>query len=209
MGAPRGTRITGGSLRGETVRVIPGRTVRPMRGRVREALFAILGRTIAGAQVLDAFAGSGSLGAEAISRGAAFVTFVDRDPRVLRILEENRRRLGLAAQSEVLSLDLTRAVPPTQTPYDIVLLDPPFPDFGASDARRDPWKVVERLVSKCLCEGGRVALEHPRGLEPPEGMGITWEEARNYGESDLRLGVKSESESESDSDPDPDSESDS
>ncbi len=183
-----GTRITGGSLRGETVHVLPGKFVRPMRARVRESLFAILGKEIERARVLDLYAGSGALGAEAISRGAVFVLYVERDRRVISVLEENRKRLGLTAQSEVAAIDLHRTTPPAEELFDIALIDPPFPDFISSKPGRDPWQVIERIAAACLVERGRIALEHPKGAEPPTSDLIEWEDARRYGDTELRLG---------------------
>lgn len=183
-----GTRITGGSLRGETLRVLPGDAVRPTRARVRAALFAILGAEIAAARVLDLFAGSGALGAEAISRGAVFALFVELDPRALAVLEENRRRLGLLAQSDVVALDLYRGTPPSGPPFDLLLLDPPFEDLRDHDPARDPWEVIDRVAAACLRPGGRVAMETPRGTISRESAVIAWEAPRRYGATELHLG---------------------
>jgi 16S rRNA (guanine966-N2)-methyltransferase len=183
-----GTRITGGSLRGELVRVLPGRAVRPMRSRVREALFAILGHELEGARVLDLFAGSGALGAEAISRGATRVIFVERDPRVLRVLEENRRSLGILPQTEVAAVDLHRTSPSVAPRCTLAICDPPFPTFRESGSEKDPWRVLERVARDCLEPGARVVMEHPRRTVAPLDTGIAWEESRRYGETELRLG---------------------
>ena len=188
MSRGTGTRITGGSLRGELVRVLPGRAVRPMRGRVREALFAILGAEIEGARVLDLFAGSGALGAEAISRGALRVTFVEKDPRVLRVLEENRKSLGILPQTAVTVCDLHRFSPAVDAPVDIAICDPPFPNFRDADPAKNPWRVIERIARDCVAIGGRIVLEHPKRVVAPENAVIEWQEPRAYGETELRLG---------------------
>ena len=190
--AAGGTRITGGSLRGETLRVLPGDAVRPTRARVRAALFAIIGSELPAARVLDLFAGSGALGAEAISRGAAFALFVEVDRRALEVLEENRRRLALLAQSAVLALDLYRSTPPADRPFDLLLLDPPFEDLRGRDPARDPWEVIARVAAACLRPGGRIALEAPKGTSPRGSSGIEWEPARRYGATELHLGRRSE-----------------
>ena len=191
MSGPSGIKITGGSLRGETVKVLPGMTIRPMRSRVREALFSIIGPEIERSKVLDLYAGSGALGAESISRGAARVIFAEKDPRVLRILHENRKLLGLTAQTEVQIIDLNIASPKCKTLFDIALCDPPFPNFKDDlDSDRNPWGVIERVVRDCLAVGGRVVMEHPRGEVPPESTVIKWREARRYGTSELRWGRK-------------------
>jgi 16S rRNA (guanine966-N2)-methyltransferase len=168
--------------------VLPGDSVRPTRARVRAALFAILGGEIAAARVLDLFAGSGALGAEAISRGAVFALFVEVEPRALAALEENRRRLGLLAQSAVIAIDLYRSTPPASAPFDLILLDPPFDDLRARDPARDPWEVIERVAAACLRPGGRVAMETPKGTTPRAGAGIEWEPPRRYGATELHLG---------------------
>jgi 16S rRNA (guanine(966)-N(2))-methyltransferase RsmD len=178
-----GTRITGGSLRGERVLVLPGASVRPVRARVRAALFSILGAELVGARALDLYAGSGALGIEAISRGAGYVLFVERDRRALALLEENRRRLGLLAQSAIAALDLARATPPAETPFDILLADPPFADYAAG-----AWDVIERVAAACLRPGGRLALETPRGAAPSPSTAIEWEAPRPWGNTELRLG---------------------
>lgn len=192
---PSGTRITGGTLRGEVVQVLPGRKVRPMRARVREAMFAMLGAAVDGARVIDAYAGSGALGAEAVSRGAAFVLFVERDPRVLAVLDRNRRTLGLLAQTDVAVVDLHRAVPASDAPFDLLLLDPPFPDYREGDEQSDPWRIAARVAEMCLRDGAQVVIEHPRGARPPAGSGagpIEWREPRRYGETELSLGRRVE-----------------
>lgn len=187
MAAP-GTRITGGSLRGEVLRVLPGDAVRPTRARVRASLFSILGADLAAARALDLFAGSGALGAEAISRGAAFVLFVEGDRRALAVLEENRLRLGLVAQSAVIALDLYRSTPPAEVLFDLLLLDPPFADLRTRDPARDPWEVIDRVAAACLRPGGRIALEAPTGTSSPASAIVEWEAARRYGGTELHLG---------------------
>ena len=191
MAGPGGTKITGGSLKGETVKVLPGMTVRPMRSRVREALFSIIGPEIERAKVLDLYAGSGALGAESISRGATRVIFAEKDPRVLRILHENRKLLGLSAQTEVQIIDLDLEVPRCKEPYDIALCDPPFPNYEEPrESDQNPWRVIDRVVSECLAIGGRVVIEHPKGEHPPESSVIEWRKARPYGTSAIRWGRK-------------------
>jgi len=88
-------RIIAGSLKNRRIRVPPGEAVRPTSDRAREALFNILGTRVEGATVLDLYAGSGALGIEAFSRGAAVVTFLEADRKVLRVLQDNIRDLGI------------------------------------------------------------------------------------------------------------------
>lgn len=123
-------RIVAGQARGRRL-ASPPDGVRPTADRVREALFASLGPTVVGASVLDAFAGSGALGLEARSRGAAHVTMVERDRAALQVLRDNVARVGLDQVTVVAgdAVGLLRdavTVPPPGAPYDLVLLDPPY-----------------------------------------------------------------------------------
>jgi 16S rRNA (guanine966-N2)-methyltransferase len=125
-------RIVAGVARGRRLVVPPGDVVRPTADRVREALFASLSPSIPGASVLDGFAGSGALGLEARSRGAARVTFVERDRRALDALRRNIDAVGLDATT-VVAADVLRSVRDgarsgslVGAPYDLVLLDPPY-----------------------------------------------------------------------------------
>ncbi len=122
-------RITGGSLRGRTIAAPPGRVIRPSADRLREALFNVLthARTeaippLAGARVLDVFAGTGALGLEALSRGAAHVVFIDRD---LAWARRNVEALSQSAHCRLIAADAL-APPVADAPVDIALLDPPY-----------------------------------------------------------------------------------
>ena len=127
-------RITGGMLKGRTLRAPEGRDTRPTADRVREALFNILthhdwgeglGDALEGAMVLDAFAGTGALGIEAISRGAASCIFFEKDRKALTCLKENLRLLGDGKAANVLPVDVTRPPKSTQA-ATLVFLDPPY-----------------------------------------------------------------------------------
>jgi len=102
------TRITGGDFRGRVVETPRGSLVRPTRGMVRESLFDILGDRVADAAVLDLYAGSGALGFEALSRGAAQVTFVERDERALRAISATAARFGCADRCHPVRSDVVR-----------------------------------------------------------------------------------------------------
>ncbi len=154
--APGTLRVVAGTLRGRRFRVPPGEGVRPSGDRVREALFAILGPRVRGAGVLDAYAGSGALGIEALSRGAGRAVFVESDRAVVAVLEQNLRTLGLEDRSEVVVADLAARLRPGGLPgeFDLVLADPPYRAYpgqalvlglertGALAA--DAWVVIER-----------------------------------------------------------------
>jgi 16S rRNA (guanine966-N2)-methyltransferase len=126
-------RIVGGRLRGRRLTAPPGDTVRPTSDRAREALFNILshghfasgGVPFAGAVVLDAFAGTGALGLEALSRGAAQAVFFERDPEALAILRRNVALVGESARAEILPYDATRP-PRAGVRCALLFLDPPY-----------------------------------------------------------------------------------
>jgi len=126
-------RIVGGRLRGKGLSAPEDHSIRPTSDRGREALFNLLqqGRVaggrdrVQGARVLDAFAGSGALGIEALSRGAASAAFMERDPAAIALIRRNLRTCGLVAQGQVYLCDACR--PPSATqPCNLILLDPPY-----------------------------------------------------------------------------------
>lgn len=122
---PNRLRIIGGRWRGTRIAFPDVASIRPSPDRVRETLFNWLQTSIAGARCLDLFAGSGALGLEALSRGAAHVTFVDREPRVGRHLTATLQRLG-SPDAVVRVEDALRWLRHDPRPFDIVFLDPPF-----------------------------------------------------------------------------------
>lgn len=124
MNAPGRIRVIGGTLRNSRIEVpdLPG--LRPTSDRVRETLFNWLQPVIQGALCLDLFAGTGALGIEALSRGAAAVTFVEREPRLAAALKANLARLKVTG--DVVGDDADRWLGGVARPFDLVLLDPPF-----------------------------------------------------------------------------------
>jgi len=122
-------RIIGGEYRGRRLSFVPASGLRPTPDRVRETLFNWLRDDIRGARCLDLFAGSGALGFEALSRGAAMVTAVERNRSVAQRLTDNARLIGAADRMAVVHADAARFLKtPPARPYDIVFLDPPFAD---------------------------------------------------------------------------------
>jgi 16S rRNA (guanine966-N2)-methyltransferase len=124
-------RVIAGSARGRRLSSVPGSSVRPTADRVKEALFSMLASRfdLAGAEVLDLYAGSGGLGIEALSRGAASVTFVERVAAARRVLAANLERCGLGARGRVLAAPVETALRELGrrgARFDGVLLDPPY-----------------------------------------------------------------------------------
>lgn len=124
-------RIVGGRLRGRTLAAPKSQSIRPTADRLRESLFNILahayGDPVTGARVLDLFAGTGALGLEAMSRGAAFALFVDDGAEARALLRENVQTLGLAAATRIFRRDATKLGPahPVE-PFSLAFLDPPY-----------------------------------------------------------------------------------
>jgi 16S rRNA (guanine966-N2)-methyltransferase len=124
-------RITGGSLRGRRLAAFRGPDIRPTSDLVREAIFDLLGlRSLSEARVLDLFAGTGSLGIEALSRGASHVLFIDHSRKAIELIRKNLKLCGLEASGFALNKDLARGAlsrnPWLLEPFDLVFLDPPY-----------------------------------------------------------------------------------
>jgi 16S rRNA (guanine966-N2)-methyltransferase len=168
-------RITGGELRGRRLHV-PKTGVRPTTGKVREALFSMLG-SVDDARVLDLFCGSGGLAIEALSRGAAKATLVDTRPGAAR---RNVEDLGLTDRVRVVRSDaarfLRRAEPES---FDLVLCDPPYRLADRLAAELDP------LIRAALAEGGRVMVESPPA--GPLQLSLPLLTERAYGDTLIRL----------------------
>lgn len=121
-----GLRIIGGEWRGRRLGFPAGRDLRPTGDRLRETLFNWLQGEVAGARVLDLFAGSGALGLEALSRGAARAVFVERSRAVAQALRHNLETLAAGDRARVIAADARRYLAGTPEPFDLVFLDPPF-----------------------------------------------------------------------------------
>jgi 16S rRNA (guanine966-N2)-methyltransferase len=120
-------RVIAGRAKGAALKSIPASTVRPSGGRLKEALFSTLGEGIAGKRILDLYAGSGALGIEALSRGAAAATFVESDPLAASAIEQNLVATRLAERATVVRSTVERfAASGTAEPFDLVLADPPY-----------------------------------------------------------------------------------
>ena len=164
-------RVVAGSARGRRLTTPAGQGVRPTADRVREATFNALGSlgVVEGATVLDLFAGSGAMGIEALSRGAASATFVDRDPRALAAVRANLEATGLAARAEVVRADAERWLEGAGR-FDLAVLDPPY-----ATGDRAWGQLLGALDAEVA------VLESDREVSLPEGWGIL--RSRSYGGS--------------------------
>jgi len=166
-------RIIAGRWKGHGLRPLKGRDVRPTSDRVREAWMSALGGTVAGAHVVDLFAGSGALGLEALSRGAASVVFVERARASVNVIRRNVELLGAADETTIVSDDVFRFLRRLDEPFDLALADPPY-------GRGDAVELVERFLEAPFAN--ELWLEHPvrESLPLPEGV-----KTRRYGDTAL------------------------
>ncbi len=121
-------RVTGGTGRGRRLKTPAGSRVRPTSDKVKQALFNILGERMTGASFLDLFAGAGSIGIEALSRGAGRVVFVDASRASLQVVKQNIEQTGFEEQSQVVLSKVESFLKKSSGSYDIVFLDPPYSD---------------------------------------------------------------------------------
>ncbi len=157
-------RVITGSARGRSLITLDGGdVVRPTTDRVKEAMFSIIQFDIEGRRVLDLFAGSGQLGIEALSRGAAKCTFIDADSKAVDVIGKNLEHTGLSDMAVVKKGDSLGFLRSTSEVFDIVLLDPPY---GSGLLQ----KALASLDGK-LAEGGVIVCEMPLGEELPEAAG--------------------------------------
>ena len=160
-------RIVGGEAKGRRIKSPPGRATRPMIASLRKVLFDTLGDRVYGCKFLDVFGGAGTVGIEALSRGAQRVVYVEKDPKMVRLIEENLRLLGYEGKAEVIRGDAFKAPQFLQSyaPFDVVFLGPPYgikgieklPSLYISLVREEGVLVVQHhhktpLALDCGCE---------------------------------------------------------
>jgi 16S rRNA (guanine966-N2)-methyltransferase len=181
---PDAGRVIAGSAKGVRLRA-PGPGTRPLADRVKQTLFAILEPELAGARVLDLFAGSGAGGIEALSRGAAAAVFVERDQGAAAVIDANLRATGLAGPAAaIVRWDVVRwlAEPNVDAAFDLVLVDPPYAETGTLA------RVLEILGADeaPLAPGARVVAKHFWRDRPAERIGrLAIERDRRFGETAL------------------------
>jgi len=168
-------RIVGGRLRGRALAAPKTQSIRPTADRLRESLFNILmhayGDPVSGARVLDLFAGTGALGLEAISRGAAFAQFVDDGVEARALQRQNVEALGVAAITRIFRRDATKLGPvhPVE-PFSLVFLDPPYgmglAEKALTSAREGGWLPKHALI--VVEEAGDAGFKAPDGFDEIE-----------------------------------------
>ena len=184
-------RITGGTHRGRTLKTLRGQKVRPTSDRVREALFSMIGARLPEAAVLDLFAGTGSLGLDALSRGAERATFVDKSRQALDVIRQNVEALGLGECAVIKQIDIQAGnlrLAELEGPFDLVFIDPPYRLTERVERNVGLGSLLESLWSSGTVDtgGGLVVLEHDRRsfiANDWDGFGVS--DTRTYGDTSL------------------------
>jgi len=166
-------RVIAGIYRSRVLKSLKGLALRPTSDRLRETLFNVLGPSVTGSRFLDLFAGTGAIGIEALSRGAAEVVFVENHPPAASLIRRNLASLGIRSGATVLAVDALRALEKLAgrqkrdaVRFDFIFLDPPYA------AAKDYSRVLEFLGSAdLLASGGIVIAEHRRSFALPEAAG--------------------------------------
>jgi 16S rRNA (guanine966-N2)-methyltransferase len=182
-------RITGGVHRSRPLRAPRGNATRPTSDRVREALFAILASSdveLAGARVLDLYAGTGALALEALSRGAAHATLVERAKDALAAIRANVAALGCESRVSIVAAPVERASKLVDAPFDVVFADPPYADVESGVAIA---AIAQMVAAGVLADKAVLALEHAAGRagkrkpEAPAIAGLAPTTTRSYGDT--------------------------
>lgn len=180
-------RITGGFLKGRKLKSPPGssKEIRPLRTRIRKALFDTLTDDLTGWKVLDLFAGTGALGIEAISRGADFVLFVEVSPLAIKLIKDNIQNLGITEKTKILKTSLPEGLKIIKTRYpgffDLVFVTPPYKKGLAKKCLEGfPWEVLKEKAVLVVEEHSEVPL-------PEELRRAKLVKKKTYGETTLHF----------------------
>ena len=176
-------RVIAGQFKGRRLKTPKWDGVRPTSDKLRETLFNILGSRVPGARVLDGYAGTGAVGLEALSRGAAHVTFVENDRRTATLIEENAQVCGVKGGYTIACGDFLTSQVGVAGGFDLILLDPPY-------AIGNVHHVLDRAAG-LLSEDGLLVLERPTRQDPD--MPSTLERVRDVrsGDSTLTMFIRS------------------
>ena len=170
-------RLISGKFGGRKIQAPDNSRTHPMSERVRNALFNSIGTEIQGARVLDAFAGTGAVGLEALSRGANSVVFVEKDRVAQKVLLENVQLLGVENTTEIIRASLTSWLSTYKGDgFDIIFADPPY---------HNPQFSTVSLLFALLKPGGLMVLSHPGRGEEPTKAGVVVVDNRSYGNAFL------------------------
>jgi 16S rRNA (guanine966-N2)-methyltransferase len=156
-------RVISGSLKGRTLKTPDWEGLRPTSDRLRETLFNVLAPHVDGARFLDAYAGTGAVGIEALSRGAAHVTFVEQDRRAVRLIESNLERCRIENRYAIIRVGFAVAARQLTGPFDLLFLDPPY---GAGTLAQ-----ALETGAPLVAPGALLVIEHARRDDSPESIG--------------------------------------
>ncbi len=175
----KGVRIIGGTSRGKRLQPVQGNGIRPTSNRLRESVFNILSPVVAGAHVLDLFAGTGALGLEALSRGAARAVFIDNQHGSVAAIRANLTACGFSDRASVVLWDIVKnlkCLHPVRPAFDLVFMDPPYGRQAVAPALRN------LTGSGCLKPESVLVIEHSRHEEiPSRASGFLVYDRRKYG----------------------------
>ena len=172
-------RVIAGELKGRQLKAVPGKTTRPTADKVKEAVFQAIGPFFDGGKVMDLFAGSGSLGIEALSRGMDKCVFVDKHTKAIHTIHENVKAMKLEDQVEVFRADAFRAMNKAaerRLRFDLILLDPPYKKVDYEKLLNEIFKL------QLIRQNGIVYCEHDISEKLPDNHGnFTLMKHQNYG----------------------------
>jgi 16S rRNA (guanine966-N2)-methyltransferase len=176
-------RVIAGTAKGHHLKFPKGTKTRPATDLVRGAIFSILENTTSGwSRVLDLFSGSGALGIEALSRGAGWVDFVEREPRCCGIIRENLEKTRLAEQAHVYCCEVTKAIAFLDKEYDIILMDPPYANRAIGGV------LMQLAASRLVGAGTTVVVTHsPRLTLSPNYDQINLVREHRHGDSCISI----------------------
>ena len=159
------------------MQAVPGSGTRPITDRVKEAVFNILGDTIVNSQILDLFAGTGSVGIEALSRGAGQAVFVEKHPKAIATIRTNLRRTALGADARVVRADVFKFLTRTPQPFDLIYVAPP--QYQALWSKT--LLALDAVPGWLEPEGLVIVQIFPKELEPLSLASLQLSEQRKYG----------------------------
>jgi 16S rRNA (guanine966-N2)-methyltransferase len=178
-------RVISGSAKGRRLFSPKGKDIRPTSDRVKEAIFNIIGPRIYNTNIIDVFAGTGSLGIEALSRGATHAFFIDSKREAIGLIRKNLDATGLANNATIINADAGKAVKrliSDGVDAEVIFLDPPY-RISVSYLNA----VIESLASYVLAIGGLLILEHASRSEPPRFENLEIASMRVYGDTAVTI----------------------
>lgn len=171
-------RVIAGKYGSRTLACPPGNRTHPMGERIRNAIFNSLGSSLEGAHVLDAFAGTGAVGIEALSRGAASATFIESDRTAQRVLQENLGSLGVGNAAQIIATTVSNWLETTSGAFDIIFADPPYDNTQVA--------TVTCLAAR-LASNGMFVLSWPAQQDAPIIDGFTCVSEKKYADAKIAM----------------------